>query len=85
MTWLWVILISIVFVGFFVVGMSLTQIIKGRNIDSEISTNKHMRERGITCAIQDTTSQESASCDKLCGESSCFDCEKNDSASRVRK
>lgn len=83
-TWAWVILLSILFVGFFVIGMSLTLMIKGHNIDSEISTNKNMRERGITCAIQDT-SAEQGDCDKLCGDKSCFDCDKNSSATRVVK
>ena len=46
-TWI-VILIAIVLVAFFVLGMSL------HNIDSEISENKHMRERGIKCAVQET-------------------------------
>lgn len=53
-TTLLVILIAIVLVGFFVVAMSLTLMIKGHNIDSEISENKHMRDRGIKCAVQET-------------------------------
>ena len=52
-TWI-VILIAIVLVAFFVLGMSLTLMIKGHNIASEISENKHMRERGIKCAVQET-------------------------------
>lgn len=40
-------------VALFVVGMSLTLIIKGRHMDSEISTNPHMRARGIKCAVQE--------------------------------
>lgn len=47
-----VILFSILAVGVFVLGMSLTLIFKGHNIDSEISTNRHMQERGIKCAVQ---------------------------------
>jgi hypothetical protein len=27
--------------------------IKGRHIDGEIATNRHMRARGITCAVHD--------------------------------
>jgi hypothetical protein len=49
-----VILISIAAVGVFVLGMSLTLIFKGHNIDSEISTNRHMQERGIKCAVQES-------------------------------
>ena len=47
-----VILVSIVVVGFFVVGLSLTRIIKGHDIQSEISTNPHMQARGSKCAMQ---------------------------------
>ena len=47
-----VILVSIVVVGFFVVGLSLIRIIKGHDIQSEISTNPHMQARGIKCAMQ---------------------------------
>ena len=41
-----VILIAVVFVAFFVVGLSLTLIFKGHNIDSEIATNKNMQRLG---------------------------------------
>ncbi|MEG0788897.1 MAG: hypothetical protein RSB23_00675 [Alistipes sp.] len=53
-TWLIVILFSILFVGLFVLGMSLTLIFKGHNIDSEISTNKNMQKLGIRCAVQES-------------------------------
>lgn len=46
--------ISIVAVGLFVLGMSLTLMIKGHHIDSEISTNKNMQKLGIKCAVQET-------------------------------
>lgn len=52
--WLIVLLFAIGFVGFFVLGMSLTLILKGHNIDSEISTNKDMQRLGIKCAVQET-------------------------------
>ena len=38
---------SILLVGFFFLGMSLTQIFKGHDIDSEIATNKNMQRLGI--------------------------------------
>ena len=41
-------------VGLFVVGMSLTLMIKGHHIDSEISTNKDMQRLGIRCAVQES-------------------------------
>lgn len=47
-----VILVSIAVVAFFVVALSLTQMIKGHPIQSEISTNPNMKARGIKCAMQ---------------------------------
>ena len=57
-----VILIAVGLVAFFVVGMSLTLIFKGHNIQSEI--------RGIKCVIQETRELDgldSSSCDIACG------------------
>ena len=53
-TWLIVLLCAILAVGLFVLGMSLTLMIKGHNIDSEISTNKNMQKLGIKCAVHET-------------------------------
>ncbi len=62
----------------FVVGMSLTLIIKGHHIDSEIATNRHMRARGITCAAHDalgTSSENSKDCpDTICADKTCASC-----------
>ena len=52
-TWLIVILCAVAAVGLFVVGMSLTLMIKGHHIDSEISTNKNMQRLGIKCAVHE--------------------------------
>ncbi len=41
-------------VALLVVGLSLTLMIKGHHIDSEISTNKDMQRLGIKCAVQET-------------------------------
>lgn len=49
-----VIVIAVAAVAFFVLAMSLTLIIKGHHIDSEISTNKDMQRLGIKCAVQET-------------------------------
>lgn len=49
-----VVLCTVAAVGLFVVGMSLTLLLKGRHIDSEISTNKNMQRLGIKCAVQET-------------------------------
>lgn len=62
--WLLLILISILAVGLFVLGMSLTLMIKGHHIDSEISTNKNMQRLGIKCAVQETREQ-------IAGEDNC--------------
>ncbi len=52
--WSIVLLCSIAAVALFVLGMSLTLIVKGHPLDSEISTNEEMRRRGIKCAVQET-------------------------------
>ncbi len=52
--WLIVVLCAVAAVGFFVIGMSLTLMIKGHHIESEISTNKNMQKLGIKCAVQET-------------------------------
>lgn len=52
--WLIVLIGALCAVGLFVVGMSLTLMIKGHHIDSEISTNKDMQRLGIKCAVQET-------------------------------
>lgn len=56
--WIIVILCAIVAVAFFVVGLSLTLMIKGHHIDSEISTNKNMQRLGIKCAVQQTREED---------------------------
>ena len=62
-TWTIVVLCAIGAVGFFVAGMSLTLIFKGRHIDSEISTNKNMQRLGIKCAVHETREADgSAGC-----------------------
>ncbi len=53
-TWLIVFLCALAAVALFVLGMSLTLMIKGHNIDSEISTNKNMQRLGIRCAVQES-------------------------------
>lgn len=52
--WLIVILCTLLAVGLFVLGISLTLMIKGHPIDSEISTNENMQRLGIKCAVQET-------------------------------
>lgn len=56
----WIIfVIAIGAVALFVLGLSLTQIFKGHPIDSEIGTNRHMRQRGIRCTAGEFMREES--------------------------
>ncbi|MFI3317988.1 MAG: hypothetical protein SNH88_02240 [Rikenellaceae bacterium] len=74
--WLIVVLFSIGAVALFMVGMSITLMIKGHFIDSEISTNKHMQERGIVCAVQESRQdEEGANCHDLGCHSNCAACD----------
>ena len=67
-TWLILLLCAILAVGLFVLGMSLTLMIKGHNIDSEISTNKNMQKLGIKCAVQETReAMQQADCSDTSG------------------
>lgn len=62
-SWLVVLIASIIFVGLFALGMSLTLIFKGHHIESEISTNPNMRRLGIRCAVEEARSAAGAACD----------------------
>lgn len=61
-SWLLIILISVSAVTIFVVGMSLTLIIKGRHIDSEIATNKNMQKLGIKCTVHEAMEEGRGDC-----------------------
>ena len=85
-SWLLVVGIAIVAVGLFVLGMSLTLMIKGHHIESEISTNKEMQRRGIKCAVQEsreaqTHADDCASQDPLCS-GNCAGCDVDHAARR---
>ena len=53
-TGLIVVLCAVGAVAFFVAGLSLTLLVKGHPLDSEISTNRDMQRLGIRCAVQET-------------------------------
>lgn len=77
--WGVVLLFSVGAVLLFVVGLSLTLIFKGYHIDGEISTNRHMREHGITCAVKDAGGgsadrSSSEDCADLCSGKTCATC-----------
>lgn len=61
---------------FFVAGMSLTLMIKGHHMDSEISTNENMRKLGIRCAVQETRSDDgTADCQTVGCRGNCSACD----------
>ena len=62
-SWVVVLIASVVFVGLFALGMSLTLIFKGHHIESEISTNPHMRRLGIKCVVEEAREAQGAGCD----------------------
>ena len=62
-------------VGLFVVGMSLTLMIKGHHIDSEISTNKDMQRLGIRCAVQESREDVGADCADAGCSGNCSACD----------
>ena len=70
-----VILISIGLVGFFFLGMSLTQIFKGHDIDSEIATNTNMQRLGIKCAVQESREDTGTDCEDLGCHGNCSSCD----------
>lgn len=71
-----VIVVAIAAVAFFVLAMSLTLMIKGHHIDSEISTNKDMQRLGIKCAVQETREDMAAeSCDDNPCSGNCAGCD----------
>jgi hypothetical protein len=75
-TWLVVLLFSVGAVGLLALGLSITLIFKGHHIDGEISTNRHMKALGITCAVKDAIGGEGdGECSVLCGDKDCADCE----------
>lgn len=71
------ILIAIVAVALFVLGLSITLIRKGRNLESDVGSNREMRRRGIECASAQIRREEAerlgnksylpTGCDGSCG------------------
>ncbi len=85
-SWLIVLLCSIGAVAFFMVGMSITLMIKGHFIDSEISTNKHMRQMNIHCAVQESRiDQQGVECHDAGCTSNCAGCDVDHAAYEERK
>lgn len=64
-----VILCAIGAVAFFAIALSITLMVKGHHIESEISTNPNMKKLGIKCAVQETREDiaaENCDTDTLC-------------------
>ena len=80
-----VILVSIGFVGLFFLGMSLTQIFKGHDIDSEIATNKNMQRLGIKCAVQESREDTGTDCVDLGCHGNCSSCDIDHSQANTDK
>ena len=80
-----VIAISIGFVGFFFLGMSLTQIFKGHDIDSEIATNKNMQKLGIKCAVQESREDTGTDCEDIGCHGNCSSCDIDHTAETSNK
>ena len=57
----WIVVIAaVVAVGFFVVGLSVTLLVRGRPMRSEIGSNRHMRDRGIECTARAFRKEETS-------------------------
>ena len=65
---------SIVFVGLFALGMSLTLIFKGHHIESEISTNPNMKKLGIKCVVEEAREAAGTDCGTAPCDSNCASC-----------
>ena len=72
--WVVVLIASVVFVGLFALGMSLTLIFKGHHIESEISTNPNMKKLGIKCVVEEAREAAGADCGTTACDSNCSSC-----------
>ncbi|MCC8088508.1 MAG: hypothetical protein LIO79_04495 [Rikenellaceae bacterium] len=76
-TGLLILIAAAIAVGFFVIGLSLTLIIKGRNLQSEIGENENMNRLGIKCTSQQIREDDAVlrgksnadpvDCNSICG------------------
>lgn len=76
-------LIAVAAVALFVLGLSITQIRKGHDLESDVGSNREMRRRGIECASAQIRREEaerlggkshfSVDCDGACGSCSTQD------------
>ncbi len=76
MIW-YIFIVAALVVTFLIVGLALTLIVKGRQLQSDIGTNDEMKKRGIKCASRQILEEEAAmrgeklpeggDCDFSCG------------------
>lgn len=59
-SFLLIIIIAIAAIALFMLGLSLTLIFKGHNLQSEIGENDEMKKRGIKCTSQQIIEDEAA-------------------------
>ena len=71
-----VILIAVAAVAFFVAGLSLSIIIRGRHFDGDISTNKDMQRLGIKCPVREAREDAgTGDCDTPGCSGACSSCD----------
>lgn len=70
---LWLtLIIALVVVAFMLVGLALTRIIKGKDLQNDVGNNDHMKKKGLVCAAKQFRDEEGV---VACGEdASCGDC-----------
>ncbi len=75
-SYLFIFLFCVGAVAIFVIGLSITLMIKGHFVDSEIATNKNMQDLGIRCAVQMSRADEQGvSCNDVGCSGNCAGCE----------
>ena len=75
-TLLFTVIAAVAVVGFFALALSLTYILKGHHIQSEVSTNPNMQKLGIKCAVQETREDMAAeNCDDNPCSGNCAGCD----------
>lgn len=72
-------IVSVVVVAIFVIGLSITLMRKGHNIETDVGSNRHMRALGLECASAQIRREEAARLGLKdqplgCGESQCDSC-----------
>ncbi len=73
-----IIVATAVAIGFLVLGMSLTLILRGHHIRSEIADNPEMKKRGIRCAAEEMRALENGNDDASgCAAGDCTSCGKS--------